>query len=239
MSARILIIEDDTALAETIRYLLSADGFRPEGCVTGDDAWTLLSQCPVDLILLDIGLPDTHGFDLFHRLRAITPAPVIFLTARSLEVDRVAGLELGADDYVTKPFSPRELLARIRTVLRRARRGPSNEREPPGLDDSPLPFTLDEEKRRIRYYGQTLDLTRYEYGILRLFLRRPGRIYSREELLAQVWEQPEESYDRTVDSHIRSLRAKLDAVRPGQPIIRTHRGLGYALDEDGALCAAA
>ena len=122
LSARILIVEEELALAEAIRFRLNTDAFSAQICTTGEAALAAVHRGPFDLMLLDIGLPDTNGFDLFHHLRALTKAPVIFLTARSLEVDRVAGLELGADDYVTKPFSPRELLARVRSVLRRVRR---------------------------------------------------------------------------------------------------------------------
>jgi len=233
MSAQILIVEEETALAEAIRFALNTDGFAAAMCATGEEALAHVLRAAVDLILLDIGLPDTNGFDLFHRLRALTQAPVIFLTARSQEVDRVAGLELGADDYVTKPFSPRELLARVRTVLRRSRQEPEIE------DSAPSPFTVDDERRQIRYFGQTLDLTRYEYGILRMLLRRPGKIYGREELLDQVWQDRLEANDRAVDSHIKTLRAKLNTIRPGYSIIRTHRGLGYALDVEAPRCAAA
>ncbi|MBS1211419.1 MAG: transcriptional regulator [Proteobacteria bacterium] len=231
MSARILIIEDEATIAEMIGYALRADRFEAVWCATGAAGLAELSQAPVDLVILDIGLPDTNGFDLFHQLQATTPAPVIFLTARSAEIDRVAGLELGADDYVTKPFSPRELMARVRSVLRRAKRDPQRESVPES-DALPLPFAVDDDKRRIRYFGRPLELTRYEYGLLRVLVRRPGRVFSRDELLGQVWEVPEESYDRTVDAHIKTLRAKLRSVKPELEAIRTHRGLGYALSDD-------
>ena len=233
MSAQILIVEEETALADAIRFGLSTDGFAAEICATGEAALAAVTQESFDLILLDIGLPDTNGFDLFHLLRALTQAPVIFLTARSQEIDRVAGLELGADDYVTKPFSPRELLARVRTVLRRVRQEPETE------EHLPSPFSVDDEKRQIRYFGRVLNLTRYEYGILRMLLRRPGQVFGREALIEQVWRHPLNVSDRVVDGHIKILRAKLEAVRPGYSIIRTHRGLGYALDEDTPRCAAA
>jgi two-component system catabolic regulation response regulator CreB len=233
MSTRILIVEDELALAAAIAYRLAEDGFQPEIRTTGAEALTALRGSPFDLTLLDIGLPDTNGFDLLHTLRGFCNVPNIFLTARAREVDRIAGLELGADDYITKPFSLRELTARVRSVLRRSRR------EPSGLPDPPSAFSVDAERRRIRYHGHTLPLTRVEYGLLGTLLKRPGRVFSREELLQQVWAHPEARCDRAVDAHIKALRAKLQAVWPGPAVIRTHRGLGYALEEDDTVCAAA
>lgn len=233
MSACILIIEDDSALAETIRYTLIADGFQALCRGTGAAGLAALEQVVVDLVLLDVGLPDANGFDLFHRLREATAAPIIFLSARSDEIDKVAGLEQGADDYITKPFSPRELTARVRTVLRRVQRSHDDGADSgtPALSES-VPFTVDDEKRCIRFFGSALHLTRYEYGLLRTLVRRPGRVFSREELLEQVWADPGETCDRTVDAHVRSLRAKLKAVNPACEPIRTHRGLGYSLGDE-------
>jgi two-component system catabolic regulation response regulator CreB len=156
---------------------------------------------------------------------------MLFLTARSDEIDRVVGLELGADDYIAKPFSPRELVARVRTILRRSVRPPA---AAPAAAPAPpaQPFALDEERRRIRYYGRALELSRYEYGILRLLVQRPGRVFTRDELLAKVWDGDSDSFDRTVDAHIKTLRAKLKAVAPDVEPIRTLRGAGYALSED-------
>jgi two-component system catabolic regulation response regulator CreB len=232
MAARILIVEDEASIAENLRFALSADGFHPHCCANGESALLALSQEPIELIILDIGLPDGNGFELFHQVRAVTAAPVIFLTARADEIDRIAGLELGADDYVTKPFSPRELLARIRTVLRRIHRvHPIQHAEPNTSHRETVPFRIDEEKRRIHFFDHPLDLTRYEYGLLRILIRRPGRVFTREELLFQVWESPDACYDRTVDAHIKSLRAKLKALRPDLEPISTHWGTGYALNE--------
>ncbi|SMF97422.1 two-component system, OmpR family, catabolic regulation response regulator CreB [Methylomagnum ishizawai] len=226
MPSRILIVEDETAIADTLVYAVSTDGFLPVWCATGAAALAEIDRAAPDLIVLDVGLPDINGFELFRLIAARCPAPVIFLTARSAEVDRIVGLELGADDYISKPFSPRELTARIRAVLRRARNG-----TPPLSTPAAPPFEVDEEKLRIRYFGLALNLTRYEFRLLRLLVQRPGRVYSRDELLGRAWDEPEASYDRTVDAHIKTLRAKLKAIRPDIEAIETHRGSGYALKE--------
>jgi two-component system catabolic regulation response regulator CreB len=151
---------------------------------------------------------------------------VIFLTARGGEIDRVVGLELGADDYVIKPFSPRELTARVRAVLRRTGAGAE---EIAAVCAGVGAFTIDDDKFEIRYHGTLLDLSRYEYRLLKLLIRNPQRVYTREQLLQQVWENPQHSTDRTVDSHIKTLRAKLREVDDGVDPIKTHRGIGYSI----------
>jgi two-component system catabolic regulation response regulator CreB len=160
---------------------------------------------------------------LCRELRRERDLPVIFLTAQSAEAERVFGLEIGADDYVAKPFSPRELVARIRVVLRRVQPAQTPS-EPAGG------FAHDAQGKRIRYRGQLLDLTRYEYGLLAALLQRPGGVLSRAQLMDRVWGDALESGDRTVDTHIKTLRAKLRDVAPGEDPIRTHRGLGYSLE---------
>lgn len=228
MKPRILVVEDEPGIADTIRYALTTDGFEPLLCGTGADALARLAENTVALVVLDVGLPDINGFDLFKRIQKQTDAPVIFLTARSDEIDRIVGLELGADDYMAKPFSPRELTARIRTILRRTQKAADATSTKPGAG----PIVVDEERRRIRYYGKTLDLSRYEYGLLKTLAARPGRVYTRDELLELVWDQSSESFDRTVDAHIKTVRAKLHAVAPQVDAIRTHRGIGYAFADD-------
>jgi two-component system, OmpR family, catabolic regulation response regulator CreB len=230
---RILLVEDESGIADTLQYVLSTDGFTPVWCSTAEEALRQFAAEPPALAVLDVGLPDLNGFELFKRLQALPGGalvPMVFLTARSDEIDRVVGLELGADDYIAKPFSPRELVARIRTILRRSARAPTAPAVSPVA--RPRPFALDEERRRVRFYGHALDLSRYEYGILRLLVQRPGRVFTRDELLDKVWDDPGESLDRTVDAHIKTLRAKLKAVAPGVEPIRTLRGTGYALSED-------
>ena len=228
MKPRILIVEDEPGIADTLQYALRTDGFEPRWCATGEAALQAAAAQPPALVILDVGLPDINGFELFKRLRERVDVPVLFLTARGDEIDRVVGLELGADDYVPKPFSPRELVARVRTVLRRTARGAS-------ANPAPAPaaaFEVDEGRRMIRFYGRALELSRYEYGLLKTLVRRPGHVFSRDTLLEQVWDDPGESLDRTVDAHVKTLRAKLKAIAPALEPIRTHRGAGYALAED-------
>ena len=226
MRARILLVEDEPAIADTVAYALSTDGFEPLWCATGEAALREAAAAEPALIILDVGLPDINGFDLYKLLAQVSGAPVIFLTARADEVDRVVGLELGADDYISKPFSPRELTARVRTVLRRVAK--SGAPPPPRAR---VPFTVDEERRSIAFFGTPLELSRYEYRVLKLLVSRPGRVFSRDEILQQAWDEPEASFDRTVDAHIKQLRAKLKAVAPDVEAIRTHRGEGYSLSE--------
>ena len=229
---RILVVEDESGIADTIQYVLATDGFAPVWCSTAQQALQEFAAETPALAILDVGLPDLNGFELFKRLQALpggAQVPMLFLTARSDEIDRVVGLELGADDYIAKPFSPRELVARVRGILRRSVRPPA---APAAATAFTTPFVLDEERRQIRFYGRTLELSRYEYGILRLLVLKPGRVYTRDELLDKVWEDGSGSLDRTVDAHIKTLRAKLKAVAPHTEPIRTSRGSGYALAED-------
>ena len=227
----ILVVEDEPGIADTIRYALETDGFAAQVCALGGDALRALAAGDFALVILDVGLPDMNGFDLFRQIRARGALPVIFVTARAEEVDRIVGLELGADDYVAKPFSPRELVARVRTVLRRA--GAAAAAGQSAADAPALgAFSIDEDRRRITFCGQPLDLTRYEYGVLRTLIARPGRVFSRDELLNRVWGDATDSIDRTVDAHIKTVRAKLKLIAPDLDPIRTHRGSGYALADD-------
>ena len=253
---RILIAEDESGIADTLQYVLKSDGFIPVWCATAEEAIAQFAQEPPALAILDIGLPDLNGFELFKRLQALNQSmggpevPMVFLTARSDEIDRVVGLELGADDYIAKPFSPRELVARVRTILRRSARNGSGApttgaapnhgrphqiqaQTPPASSQAPaMPISLDNERMQIRYYGRLLELSRYEYGLLRLLVQRPGRVFTRDELLELVWDDSSDSFDRTVDAHIKTLRAKLKAIAPEVEPIRTLRGTGYALNEE-------
>lgn len=227
----VLLVEDDPAIAETIAYPLRAEGFLVEHRLLGGGVAGRVREGGVDLVLLDVGLPDVGGFEVCRQLRAFSAVPVVFLTARNDEIDRVLGLELGADDYVAKPFSPRELVARVRARLRRHPAGATGGADGQG-DASPRHgrFEHDREARRIRFDGADLDLTRYEYALLAELLRRPGAILSRAQLLDRAWDDALESGERTVDTHVKTLRAKLRGIDPGADPIRTHRGVGYSLD---------
>lgn len=224
MRPMVLIVEDEPAIADTIQYALETEGFDTICVAAGTPVISLLNEKQVDLIVLDIGLPDIGGFELCKQIRKTHQTPVIFLTARSDEIDRVVGLEIGGDDYIVKPFSPRELSARVKAVLRRTA-APSQTQPPQQA------FDVDESRHQISYFGGVLDLSRYEYDILKTFIRRPGHVFSRERLMDLVWDEPEASMDRTVDAHIKNLRAKLKSIKPEIDPIITHRGTGYALKE--------
>jgi len=228
MATRVLLIEDEPSIADNVTYSLEKEGFECIWRATGADGVSVIDQEPIDLILLDVGLPDCNGFELCKEIRKCHEIPIIFLTARADEIDRVVGLEIGADDYVVKPFSPRELSARIKAVLRRTAKG---EAPPPAARPEGAVFQLDEERCLIRYHGQDLNLSRYEYRLLSVLISHPGRVFSRDKLMEMVWDEPEASMDRTVDAHIKSLRAKLRSVNTSDESIKTHRGMGYSMKE--------
>jgi len=238
---RVLVIEDEPAIADTLVYALRTEGFSPEWCATGRDGLTTFAGGAFALVILDVGLPDMSGFDLCRELRTRTPVPVLFLTARSSEIDRVVGLELGGDDYVTKPFSPREVTARVRAILRRTQMpvpAAATSAEPPpkpicNLSSDKIAgvagLKMDVECKTAEFLGVRLELTRYEFRLLAVLHSRPGRVWSRDELMTRVWEDPGASLDRTVDAHIKTLRGKLRAIAPREDPIQTHRGEGYSL----------
>lgn len=178
-------------------------------------------------IVLDVGLPDGSGFDFCKQLRKTSETPVIFLTARSDEIDRIVGLEIGADDYVTKPFSPREVTARLRAIFRRMEKAAGGETASSSTPD----FVVEQDKRRISFKGKVLELSRYEYGILTLLLKRPGQVYSRQQIMEHVWETPDMSLERTVDTHIKTLRGKLKDIDDSDEFLITHRGVGYSVKD--------
>jgi len=227
MGQRILVVEDEPAIADNITYALKTEGFEVAWCSTGEQALRILGEEHIDLMVLDVGLPDRNGFEVCKEVRRTSAVPIIFLTARADEVDRVVGLEIGGDDYVPKPFSPRELAARVKAVLRRLPAGDSASRP----ERASSPFTVDKQRMKIWYFGQELDLSRYEFRILEVLLERPGWVFSREKLMDRAWDSPEASMDRTVDTHVKTLRGKLHKIRPDIDPIQTHRGLGYSLKE--------
>jgi len=222
----ILVVEDEQSIADTILYALRTEGYEPIWRATGGEALAVVRTQAVSLVVLDVGLPDMSGFAVCRELQALGAPPVIFLTARNAEVDRVVGLELGADDYLAKPFSPRELTARVRAILRRAS-GQSSV-----IPVTSRPWGHDEARCRITYRGVELHLTRNEYRLLTVLLAAPGRVYSRDQLMDAAWTDPGAAMDRTVDAHIKTLRAKLRVAAPEHDPIVTHRGMGYALREE-------
>ncbi|HJV72044.1 response regulator [Ideonella sp.] len=225
--ARILLLEDDPAIAGTVAFAFEREGWQVEHLLLVHEADRVAKARPPALAVLDVALPDGNGLALCRTWRAGADArlrtlPVVMLTAQGEEIDRVLGLEAGADDYLAKPFSPRELVARVRALLRRAAWAPPAPAEPPLLH-------IDAAGRRAWLAGQALDLTRLELGLLQALLRAGGRIKSRAALLDEVWGPGCEANDRTVDTHVKTLRAKLRERQPGLDPIVTHRGLGYAL----------
>lgn len=222
--SHILIVEDEAAIADTLVYALQAEGFTTTWLQQAEPALALQAQSPADLLILDVGLPDISGFEACKRLRRFSEVPVIFLTARDAEIDRVVGLEIGADDYVVKPFSPREVAARVKAILKRMA-----PRAAVVVEAAAGPFQLDEPRAQILYRGQALGLTRHEFRLLQTLLGQPERVFSREQLLDAVGVAADAGYERNIDSHIKSLRAKLRQVAPESEPIQTHRGLGYSL----------
>ncbi|TAG06314.1 MAG: two-component system response regulator CreB [Betaproteobacteria bacterium] len=225
----VLIVEDEIAIAETLLYALATAGIAAQHATTLTAARAVLLTLP-QLVILDLGLPDGSGLDLCREIRrgdfSASELPILMLTAMSDEVDRIVGLELGADDYVTKPFSPREVVLRVKTILRRAQSVPNGATP---LAEPTQRFEFDAAGQRFRYANQWLDLTRRELHLLQLLLQSPGRIYSRETLLDRVWGRDAESMERTVDTHIKTLRAKLRNADPSIDVVVTHRGLGYSV----------
>ena len=222
MNAAIVVIEDEPAISDTLRFALEREGFDVRCYPLAREGEAAIHSQKPDLLILDIGLPDDSGLEVLKRLRRHSDLPVLLLTARAEELDRILGLELGADDYVLKPFSPREVAARVKAILKRC------------TAKAETPHTLFEHDalgRRVLYAGQHLTLTPSEYRLLITLLARPGQVFSRAQLLDALGDAAEDSFERTIDSHIKSLRAKLRLISPDQDPIATHRGFGYALEQ--------
>jgi two-component system phosphate regulon response regulator PhoB len=225
--ARVLIVEDEEALSLLLRYNLEAEGYEAEVCGRGDEADTRLREAPPDLLILDWMLPGLSGIELCRRLRTRAETerlPIIMLTARGEESERIRGLSTGADDYVVKPFSTPELMARVRAMLRRAR---------PELVSSLLragDLELDRETHRVRRGGREIHLGPTEFRLLEYLMQSPGRVFSREQLLDGVWGMDVYVDERTVDVHVGRLRKAINRARDRDPI-RTVRGSGYAFDD--------
>lgn len=217
MKPALLLVEDEQAIADTLIFALSHAGLDVTQAGTLAAARAHWAARQADMVLLDLGLPDGSGLDFCRELRKSSEVPILILSARGEEVDRIVGLELGADDYVRKPFSPREVSLRVQTILRRT-----------VSRQLPTDTTLEVSGQRVRFGGIWLDLTRRELQLLQVLMRLPGRIYPRETLLDLVWGHDADSMDRTVDTHIKTLRAKLRSADPTRDVIVTHRGLGYS-----------
>jgi len=222
MRRTVLVVEDEKAIADVVEMYLDQGNFRTRLATTGAEARKQLDDPSIGLVLLDLGLPDDDGIEVLREIRKRGVLPVIVVTARDAEADRVLGLELGADDYVTKPFSPRELVARVRAVLRREERAEAD-------DDAPVTsgnLHLDPASREVTIAGESIDLTRKEFDLLAYLVARPGRVLSRTQLLEAVWGYPDDIDSRTVDVHIAQLRRKLGPSCP----VKTVRGVGYKAD---------
>ena len=237
---QILCVEDDAAILMPLRYALEREDWQVTWANTGTQAIADVQQQNFDFIILDVGLPDLNGFDVCKKIRQFNHTPLLFLTARDDEIDRIVGLEIGADDYCTKPFSSREIVSRIKAIWRRMeiqhqlQHTPSNENVRTEITIEPLTASAKvwhcvEEALQIYYFGTILQLTRYEYRLLKLFIDHPEQVFSRQQLMDHIWEHPEHSLERTVDTHIKSLRQKLKLITAIRDPIQTHRGFGYSL----------
>jgi len=223
----VLIVEDEQRLRDLVRGYLEREGFAVMTAADGHTALDLARQYAPELVVLDLMLPGIDGLEVCRQLRAFSDAYVIMLTARVEEIDRVVGLEVGADDYLTKPFSPRELIARLRAMLRRPRRAP-----PATLPDVPLPqhfgeLVIDHERREATLAGAVVALTTLEFALLTTLAAHPGRVFTRDQLLERVWDTDYFGDDHVVDVHIANLRKKLDDDPTAPRFIETVRGAGY------------
>jgi DNA-binding response OmpR family regulator len=225
VAATVLLVEDERKLRDLVRSYLERAGFTVLSTESGAEAITLAATASPDLVVLDLGLPDVPGETVARELRSAGPVPILMLTAKSAEEDRIRGLELGADDYVTKPFSPRELVLRVQAILRRG--GPAREHGVASYGSGLV--VIDEPRRRVIAHGKAVELTATEWGILVALATVPGRVYSRSELINRVRGYEFDGYERTVDSHVKNLRRKIEEG-PGSPrIIQTVLGGGYRL----------
>ena len=237
MNVDVWLVEDESAIADTLVYALQTDGFVVRWFERGQAMLDALRVSQPNLLILDIGLPDMNGFEVCRQVLAQHDIPLLFLTARSEEVDRIVGLEMGADDYLAKPFSPREVCARVRTVLRRYQKGLLGQNGAQSAQASaPSLFEVRESQGLVIFCGQALSLTRYEFLLLKTLLSEPLRIFPRQLLMDLVWENALETLERTVDTHIKTLRQKLRNINDTLNPISTHRGLGYSISvtESGA-----
>ncbi len=227
-TAKILLVEDDKHISKLVKYNLEKNGFDCISVITGEEAFEILDRMPVDLIILDIMLPKMDGFEVCKHIRnhkKFSVIPVIMLTARGEEVDRIVGLELGADDYMIKPFSPRELILRVKAILKRGR--PKEEPVKEIIEAGPI--TLDTARHKVVVDKKEVVLTAMEFKLLLTLMQRQGRVQSRDKLLSDVWDIESDVTTRTIDTHVKRLRQKLGK---GGNFIETIRGHGYRFKED-------
>ncbi len=222
--ASVLIVDDDPAIREVVRIALSQGGYHTVEAADGAAALLQFAAARPDLVVLDVMLPELDGADVCRALRRRSTVPILFLSARDAEVDRIVGLEIGGDDYLTKPFSPRELVARVRALLRRTAPEPAAGAQPAFSHGR---LHLDTESLRVTWDGQDVKLTATELGVLRTLMARPGRVFSRDELMDRVYATERVVSDRTIDSHVRRVRAKFAAL--GAAPIETLPAFGYRL----------
>jgi two-component system response regulator BaeR len=221
---RILIVEDERRIAEILTDYLRQNGFDVEHQDRGDKIVELVRKQPPSLILLDVMLPGGDGLEICREIRKFSAIPIIIVSARIDELDRLLGLELGADDYICKPFSPREVVARVKAVFRRSRALGNSEA-------APKLFKIDDDQGRISVNGTVLDLTPTEFRLLKLFVSKPGRVFSRNQLLELCYQQEQLVFDRVIDSHVKNVRKKLARALPGQELIHAVYGVGYRYEE--------
>jgi DNA-binding response OmpR family regulator len=227
MASTILLVEDERKLRDLVRSYLERAGFTVLSTSSGAEALSLTASASPDLLVLDLGLPDVSGETVAREVRSAAPVPILMLTARSSEEDRVRGLELGADDYVTKPFSPRELVLRVQAILRRGGQSTGADQGTASYGDGML--VIDESRRVVTVRGSAVELTPTEWGILLALASVPGRVYSRFELINRVRGYEFEGYERIIDSHIKNLRRKIERDQSNPEIVRTVLGGGYRL----------
>jgi len=222
----ILLVEDDKIIAESITFALEKDAFEVTHCELGSDALEHVNNNPVDLVLLDIGLPDMNGFDVLRKIRSDSDVPVIIVTARDDDADIVLGLEgLGADDYVTKPLSPRVLVARVKTQLRHTNKYTDKQQD----SSEPSVFKINDAMKQIIFKGEVVELTKAHFKILAYLIKHANKIHSKEHLLNITWGSPTSSGENTITTHIKEIRKNLNKVDPDCEYIKTHRGEGYSL----------
>jgi two-component system response regulator BaeR len=218
---KVLIVEDETKIAEVLRDYLESAGYAVSCLFQGNGVVSHVKDNPPELVLLDVMLPGKDGMEICREIRKFSNVPIIMITARVEEIDRLIGLELGADDYICKPFSPREVVARVKAVLRRVYSKQESKRLAAG------PIVLDEETRQVTVDNEALNLTPSEFGLLQVMMAHPGRVYSRNELISKVQGYDFDGYDRTIDTHVKNLRKKIAYRLPEEEVISTVYGIGY------------